>query len=343
MRDGELGHELDEVVVGELVEPLGVEADFGFFAVEDLEDLVLVGLGVGGDFFAGEGLAGDVFAGGVADEGGAVADEEDDGVAELLEVLELAHEHGVAEVEVGGGGVEAGLDAEGDARLAGVFEAGGEGVGRGGCGGRDDFGGAFGDEVELVGYGGEGVFGFGWHRVELKYRSCAVGWCALGGGWAGDILTRMDVERARRFLLGLPHVVETMQWGDHLVFWAGDKAIGGKMFCLINLDAGAHGVVSYSAGAERFAELVELEGVVPAPYMARIYWVAVERWDVLRNSEWERELRAAHAITLGKLPKGVRAVLELPERELGKVVAERRKVLAKRAEAKVGGKKKRGG
>ena len=133
--DGELGHELDEVVVGELVEPLGVEADFGFFAVEDFEDLVLVGFGVGGDFFAGEGLAGDVFAGGVADEGGAVADEEDDGVAELLEVAELAHEDGVAEVEVGGGGVEAGLDAEGmpvrressrrAARAAGSFEEAG--------------------------------------------------------------------------------------------------------------------------------------------------------------------------------------------------------------------------
>jgi predicted DNA-binding protein (MmcQ/YjbR family) len=152
----------------------------------------------------------------------------------------------------------------------------------------------------------------------------------------------MDVERARAFLLGLPHVVETMQWGDNLVFWVGDKAVGGKMFCLLNLDAGAHGVVSYSAGAERFAELVEREGIVPAPYMARIYWVAAERWEVLRNVAWERELRAAHAITLGKLPKGVLEVLALPERARGKVVAGRRKVLAGRAEAKAAGKKAAG-
>ena len=115
------------------------------------------------DLFAGEGLAGDVFAGGVADEGGGVADEEDDGVAELLEVAELAHEHGVAEVEVGGGGVEAGFDAEGDAGLAGLFEAGGEGFGRGGCGGGNDLGCALGDEVELVGDGREGDVGFGRH------------------------------------------------------------------------------------------------------------------------------------------------------------------------------------
>ena len=128
---------------------------------------------------------------------------------------------------------------------------------------------------------------------------------------------------ARAFLLGLPHVVETMQWGDNLVFWVGDKAVGGKMFCLVNLDAGAHGVVSYSAGAERFAELVEREGIVPAPYMARIHWVAAERWDVLRNAEWESELRAAHAITLAKLPKGVREVLAMPERARAKLIAEK--------------------
>ena len=151
----------------------------------------------------------------------------------------------------------------------------------------------------------------------------------------------MDVESARAFLLGLPHVVETMQWGDNLVFWVGDKAIGGKMFCLMNLDAGEHGVVSYSAGPERYAELVEREGMVPAPYMARIHWVAVDAWVVLRNTEWESELRAAHAITLAKLPKGVREVLAMPERARGKLIAERRRLLARRAEEKAAARGKR--
>ena len=41
------------------------------------------------------------------------------------------------------------------------------------------------------------------------------------------------------FLLTLPHTVETRQWGNNLVFWVGDKAIGGKMFALINLDVRA--------------------------------------------------------------------------------------------------------
>jgi predicted DNA-binding protein (MmcQ/YjbR family) len=148
----------------------------------------------------------------------------------------------------------------------------------------------------------------------------------------------MDVERARAFLLTLPHAVETMQWGDNLVFWVGDKAIGGKMFCLLNLDAGAHGVMSYSAGPERYAELVEQDGMVPAPYMARIHWVAVERWSALRNAEWESELRAAHAITLAKLPRKTREALAMPERARATLIAERRAQLAEQAEKKAAAK-----
>jgi predicted DNA-binding protein (MmcQ/YjbR family) len=151
----------------------------------------------------------------------------------------------------------------------------------------------------------------------------------------------MDAERARGFLLGLPHVVETQQWGDNLVFWVGDKVIGGKMFCLLDLSSGQHGVVMYAAGPERFAELVELEGMKPAPYMARIFWVAADRWDALRNSEWEAELRAAHAITLAKLPKKVLTVLAMPERERKALIAARRKVLAAKAEAEAAMKAKR--
>jgi predicted DNA-binding protein (MmcQ/YjbR family) len=146
------------------------------------------------------------------------------------------------------------------------------------------------------------------------------------------ILWRMDAERARAFLLSLPHVVETQQWGDNLVFWVGDKRIGGKMFALIDLSGGlAKGVAMYSAGPECYAELVERDGMIPAPYMARIFWVAAERWDALRNSEWEEGFRAAHAITFEKLPKKVRDALALPAKAQEKLIADRRKVLAEKA------------
>src|SRR5215471_572654 len=106
----------------------------------------------------------------------------------------------------------------------------------------------------------------------------------------------MDAERIRAMLLKLPHVAETMQWGANLVFWVGDKAVGGKMFTLVNLDGDGRAVISYCAGPERYAELLEREGILPAPYLARAYWVAVERWSVFSNSEWQSELTAAHEL-----------------------------------------------
>ena len=131
----------------------------------------------------------------------------------------------------------------------------------------------------------------------------------------------MDVERARAFLLTLPHVVETMQWGDNLVFWAGDKALGGKMFALLNLDGSGKGVVSYAAGHERFIELVEIDGLFPAPYFARIGWVAAEGWSVFRTKEWEHELRAAYDLTFAKLPPKTRKLLALPAGEQQQLIA----------------------
>src|SRR5207302_9326506 len=148
----------------------------------------------------------------------------------------------------------------------------------------------------------------------------------------------MDAERIRAYLLTLPHSVETMQWGATLVFWVGDIAVGGKMFALINLD-GDEGqkrdktspVISYAAGPQRYSELLEVEGVIPAPYMARIYWVAVERWSVFRTAEWERELLAAHALTLNKLPPRTRAVLAMPVSRQKRLIADRKKLLGAKA------------
>lgn len=130
----------------------------------------------------------------------------------------------------------------------------------------------------------------------------------------------MDVEQIRERLLKMPHVVETMQWGANLVFWVGDKRIGGKMFALINLEGDHRAVISYCAGPERYAELLERESIFPAPYLARAHWVAVERWNVFRATEWQSELEAAHAIIRVKLPKRVQNILALPPREQKRLI-----------------------
>jgi predicted DNA-binding protein (MmcQ/YjbR family) len=141
----------------------------------------------------------------------------------------------------------------------------------------------------------------------------------------------MDAERAREYLLRLPHTAETMQWGANLVFWVGDKAIGGKMFAVLNLDEDQKAVLSFAAGPERFAELLETEGVFPAPYLARAYWVSLRNWGVLRSTELEEHLKLAHSLIYGKLPKKTRDALAMPVAAQRKLVKDRKKLLAKRA------------
>jgi predicted DNA-binding protein (MmcQ/YjbR family) len=144
----------------------------------------------------------------------------------------------------------------------------------------------------------------------------------------------MDAESTRAFLMSLPFVEETLQWGNNLVFWVGDKAIGGKMFALINLEGDGKAVMSFAAGPEGSAELLEIDGIFPAPYLARAHWVAVERWDVLRKSELEARLRAARELIEAKLPKRTRDVLAMGPAERRKLVAARKKELARRGKSR---------
>jgi predicted DNA-binding protein (MmcQ/YjbR family) len=121
----------------------------------------------------------------------------------------------------------------------------------------------------------------------------------------------MDAEILREYLLGLPHVVETMQWGANLVFWVGDKAIGGKMFALVNLDEDHKGVLSFAAGPERYAELLEIDGVLPAPYLARAHWVALQHWRVFSSGELRDLLESARCLVYDKLTRKTRSLLAM--------------------------------
>ena len=113
----------------------------------------------------------------------------------------------------------------------------------------------------------------------------------------------MSVDFIRAVCLSLPHVTEEIQWEDHLLF-----KIGGKMFAITTL--GPVGVrLSVKSTPEKFAELTEVPGVIPAPYMARNFWVALERWDALRRSEIEELVRESYALVMAKLPKKKQAEL----------------------------------
>jgi predicted DNA-binding protein (MmcQ/YjbR family) len=137
----------------------------------------------------------------------------------------------------------------------------------------------------------------------------------------------MDNERIREICMAMPHVCETVNWGHHLVYWAGDRDIGGRMFASTDLDGSGVGVLSFHCGPERFHEMLEVEGIRPTPYSAKGFWVTLERWDALRPRQIEDELKRAYDLIFAKLPPRTKKILALPEKERAKVIKERKKAL----------------
>jgi len=81
----------------------------------------------------------------------------------------------------------------------------------------------------------------------------------------------MDNERIRDICLALPHVSETVNGGHHLVYWVGDRNIGGKMFAMTDLDGTGTGVLWFHCGAERSTSCLRLtESSPPHTCLKRI-------------------------------------------------------------------------
>ncbi len=106
------------------------------------------------------------------------------------------------------------------------------------------------------------------------------------------------IDWVREFCLSLPHTTEDVQWGDNLLF-----RVGRKIYCLLNLEPQAKVKFSFKCTPEKFAELVEIEGIIPAPYMARNHWVAIVDLGALRQPEIKELIRGSHALVFEKLPK----------------------------------------
>jgi predicted DNA-binding protein (MmcQ/YjbR family) len=114
----------------------------------------------------------------------------------------------------------------------------------------------------------------------------------------------MDIESVRELCLSFPHVTEKVQWGNDLVF-----KIGGKMFAVTILEGASQYSLSFKCSPEKFTELVEQDGIDPAPYSARYHWVALQRFDVMSEKELKRLLRDAYDLVFEKLPKKLKAQL----------------------------------
>ena len=109
----------------------------------------------------------------------------------------------------------------------------------------------------------------------------------------------MNIEELREFCLSLPAVTEDIKWENNLVF-----SVGGKMFCLADLDPPLR--VSFKVREEEFAELTSVPDIIQAPYFARMMWVSVIDESSLSRGDWEKYLRQSYELVKSKLPKKFR-------------------------------------
>ena len=106
----------------------------------------------------------------------------------------------------------------------------------------------------------------------------------------------MNVEELRSFCLSLPHAEEDVKWGNDLTF-----TIGKKMFAVTGLEAAVQSI-SFKCTPEKFAELVEIEGIIPAHYVARYHWVTVENLGALPPNELKDLIKNSYKMVWEKLP-----------------------------------------
>ncbi len=114
----------------------------------------------------------------------------------------------------------------------------------------------------------------------------------------------MDIGWLRRSLRSFPHVTENVQWGDNLVF-----KVAGKIIAIAALEP-AETWLSFKCSPEDFADLVERPGIIPATYLARANWVALETEDAIPSAELKQLLRKSYDLVVAGLPRKTRATLD---------------------------------
>jgi|SRR5215470_2238707 len=105
----------------------------------------------------------------------------------------------------------------------------------------------------------------------------------------------MDIDSIRSFCLSFPHTKVKLQWGENLCF-----KVGEKIFAILNLDVSEKTRLAFKCTPEKFAELIELEGIRPSPYVGRYHWVALERLNCLPPGEIEGLIRESYQIVEAK-------------------------------------------
>ncbi len=126
----------------------------------------------------------------------------------------------------------------------------------------------------------------------------------MGAKQGLDQLHGLDEQQLGAFVSGWPGVTRSIKWEVDLVY-----SVAGKMFVVMCTIGPERGRFSFKVGTDRFLELTEQPGMMPAPYMARAFWVSVTEPERFARSELEGFVRRSYELVRANLPKKTQATL----------------------------------
>lgn len=118
-------------------------------------------------------------------------------------------------------------------------------------------------------------------------------------------MSLFEREGFEAFVARLPHCFIVRQWGDASVAKAGTPETS-KIFALLSQWSASGPALSFKCSDMSFSVLPELQGIRPAPYLARAKWVQVSPDADLDEDALRAYITQAHRLIFLKLPKATR-------------------------------------
>ncbi len=108
----------------------------------------------------------------------------------------------------------------------------------------------------------------------------------------------MDAEGLRKLCGAWPGVSESIKWEDDLVF-----SVANKMFVVTALRGPHRNRISFKVEPDRFLELTDQPVMMPAPYMARAFWISITEPERFGDAEISDFVRRSYELVRAGLSK----------------------------------------
>lgn len=106
----------------------------------------------------------------------------------------------------------------------------------------------------------------------------------------------MNIELLRSECVALPYTREDIKWENDLCF-----TIAEKIYCVGSLVEPF--CVSLKVTEDQFHIFTNMDGIKPAPYLARYFWVCIVDVSVFNKNEWRQYITQSYQLIKEKLSK----------------------------------------